>query len=201
FYSVVAGETDVPYNFIAVNVFDDFNKIDYFDLNEIIKSVYPEMDTAEMMEKTRASREVVRTEIWQVNGRIMDDGQQTPGGNYLAINYFDARSGSGEHMEMELDFWGPIHETRIGRDILNSWAMYTLLYPGGDTRQYTYCTIDYHDKLGDLRKTVGMPLARVAHPDLSEEELNDFFARTGQSRTLFKTELWKRLDSIGGKTN
>jgi hypothetical protein len=197
FYSVVAAEPDAPYNFITINVFDDFSLIDYYDLDSIINSVYPDKDPDELMEQTRNSREVVRTEIWEVNGRIMNDGQQAPGGSYLTINYFNSRGGSGEHEEMELGFWGQIHETRIEHEILNSWAMYTLLYPGGDVRNYTYSTIDYYDSLGDLREPVGMALARVAHPDLSDEEINDLFTRTGDSRTLFKTELWKRIGHIG----
>lgn len=197
FYSVFSGEPDAPYNFIAVNVFDDFSKIDYFDLESIIREVYPDKDPDALMERTRQAREVVRTEIWQVNGRIMDENQSTPGGDYLTINYFDARGGSGEHAEMELDFWGRIHETRIDRDILNSWAMYTLLYPGGDVRNYTYSTIDYYDRIGDLREPVGMTLARVAHPNLSDEQLDEMFTRTGASRTLYKTEVWKRLGSVG----
>ena len=197
FYSVVSAEPDAPYNYIAVNVFDDFSMIDYFDLNSIIQDVYPDMNPDELMEKTRKSREVVRTEIWEVNGRIMDDDQHRPGGNYLTINYFDARGGTGEHEEIELDFWGGIHEVRLDQDILNSWAMYSLLYPGGDARHYTYSTVDYYDELGDLREPVGMALAKIAHPDLSEQELNELFTRTGDSRTLFKTELWKRIGSVG----
>ena len=197
FYSVVSAEPDAPYNFIAVNVFDDFSMIDYFDLESIIQDVYPDKSPDELMEQTRASREVVRTEIWEVNGRIMDEDQITPGGNYLTINYFDARGGSGEHAEMELDFWGRIHENRIDRDILNSWAMYSLIYPGGDARHYTYSTVDYYDDLGDLREPVGMELARIGHPNLTEEELNDLFNRTGESRSLFKTELWKRIGFVG----
>lgn len=199
FYSVVAGEPDVPYNYIAINVFDDFSMIDYFDLEDIMSDVYPDKDPGELMERTRASREVVRTEIWQVNGRIMDEVQTTPGGNYLTINYFDARGGSGEHVEMELDFWGRIHETRIDRDILNSWAMYTMIYPSGDAANYTYSTVDYYDELGDLREPVGLPLAGIAHPDLSEEELDDYFTRTAASRTVFKTELWRRIDHAGSE--
>lgn len=197
FYQVVAGEPYVPYNYVAINVFDDFSKIDYFDLGEIMKEVYPDKSPDELMERTRAAREVVRTEIWQVNGRIMDEGQTTPGGNYLTINYFDARGGSGEHVEMELDFWGRIHETRIDREILNSWAMYTMLYPSGDAAFYTYSTVDYYDELGDLREPVGMALAGIAHPDLSEEELDEYFTRTADSRSVFKTELWKRIDHVG----
>jgi hypothetical protein len=201
FYSVVAASPDSPYNYITINVFDDFSMIDYYDLDDIIRSVYPDINTDEFMKQTRESREVVRSEIWEVNGRIMDDGQLAPGGNYLTINYFDARGGSGEHAEMELEFWGRIHETRIDRDILNSWAMYTLLYPGGDARHYTYSTIDYYDELGDLWEPVGMALARIAHPDLSDEELNDLFTRTGQSRSQYSTELWKRIGFISPDEN
>jgi hypothetical protein len=197
FYAVFSGEPDKPYNFIAINVFDDFSKIDYFDLESIIGEVYPDMKPNDLMERTRSAREVVRTEIWQVNKRILSEGMCSPGGEYLTINYFDARGGSGEYAEMEIGFWGAIHETRISRDILNSWAMYTLLYPGGDVRNYTYSTIDYYDRIGDLREPVGMPLARMAHPDLNDEELNDLFSRTGESRTLYKTEIWKRLGSVG----
>ncbi|MCC5912922.1 MAG: hypothetical protein JJU46_00985 [Balneolaceae bacterium] len=197
FYAVVAGEPYVPYNYVAINVFDDFSKIDYFDLDDIMNEVYPDKSPDELMERTRAAREVVRTEIWQVNGRIMDEGQTTPGGNYLTINYFDARGGSGEHVEMELDFWGRIHETRIDREILNSWAMYTMLYPSGDAAFYTYSTVDYYDELGDLREPVGTALAAIAHPDLSDEELDKYFTRTADSRSVFKTELWKRIDHVG----
>lgn len=196
FYSVVAGEPDITYNYIAVNLFDDFSKIDYYNLSGIISDVYPDMDQEELMMKTRSSREVVRTEIWEVNGTIMENDQQTPAGEYLTINYFDARGGSGEHEQMELDFWGRIHEIRVDRNILDSWGMYTLLYPGGDARHYTYSTIDYYNQLSDLMEPVGMALARIAHPDLTDDELNNYFTRTGDSRSLYKTELWKRLDSV-----
>src|SRR5690625_5553272 len=70
FYQVVAGAVDSDYNYVAINVFDDFSMIDYFDLESIIQSVYPEMDPDELMERTRNSREVIRTEIWEVNGQI-----------------------------------------------------------------------------------------------------------------------------------
>lgn len=196
FYHVVAGEPDTPYNFVVINVFDDFGKIDYYELGEIISSVYPDKDPDMFMKQTRASREVVRTEIWQVDAIIMDSRQQRPGGNYLTINFFDSRGGSGEHADLEFGFWGRIHETRVDRNILNSWAMYSLLYPGGDARHYTYCTIDYYDELSDLREPVGLQLARIAHPGISDDEYNENIKRTIESRSLYKTELWKRIDSI-----
>jgi hypothetical protein len=197
FYQVMAGEPDVPYQYIAVNVFDDFGMIDYFDLEDIMNTVYPDKDPADLMKLTHASREVVRTEIWEINGKVLPEQATGVGGNYLTINFFDARGGSGEHVELELDFWGRIHETRIDKDILNSWAMYTMIYPGGDARHYTYITIDYYDSLQDMREPVGAALARTAHPDLSEEEIDEYFNRTEASRSPYKIELWTRIDSVG----
>lgn len=194
-YGVVAAEPNANYNYIVVNLFDEFGKIDYYDLDDIITAVHPEMNIDDFMRQTRSSREVVRTEIWEINGSVMN-GQTTPGGKYLTKNYFDSRGGSGEHQEMELDFWGAIHEVRVENDILNSWAMYTLLYPTGDAQHYTYSTVDYYDELSDLREPVGMPLARIAHPDLSNDELDEYFSRTADSRSVYKTELWRLVESV-----
>src|SRR5690625_4556558 len=90
FYQVVAEAVDSDYNYVAINVFDDFSMIDYFDLEIIIQSVYPEMDPDELMERTRNSREVIRTEIWEVNGRLMKSGLDFPGGVFMSFNYHDA---------------------------------------------------------------------------------------------------------------
>ncbi|TVR17894.1 MAG: hypothetical protein EA391_03670 [Balneolaceae bacterium] len=199
FYSVFVGEPDAPYNYIAVNYFDDFEKIDYYRLNDLVREVYPDKDLGEFYDRTRASREVVRTEIWQINGIIQPEDQHLPMGSYITKNFFDARGGTGEHEEMELDFWGGIHEVRVDQDILNSWAMYTLYYPAGDARHYTYSTVDYYDRLGDLTIGAGIDLARIAHPDLNDDEINALFSRTADSRSLYKTEIWKLEDRVGAR--
>lgn len=196
-YQVVAGEPDAPYQYIAINVFDDFSKIDYFDLEDIMQSVYPDKNPAELMQRTRKSREVTNTEIWKITGKITGENTTGTSGNYLTVNYFDSRGGSGEHVEMELDFWGAIHETRIEQNILNSWSMYTMLFPGGDARYYTYGTIDYYNTLEDIMEPVGNALARIAHPDLNDESIEEFFDRTADARSVYKVELWKRLGSVG----
>lgn len=197
FYSLFVGEPDAPYNYIAVNVFDDFEKIDYFGLSDIVAEIYPDKDLNEFYEQTRATRDVVRTEIWQVNAIVQKDENNLPIGNYITKNFFDSRGGSGEHESMEIDFWGGIHEIRVEKEILNSWAMYTLYYPAGDARHYTYSTVDYYESLGDLTIGAGIELARAAYPERTNEELNNLFTKTVESRSLYKTEIWKLLDSVG----
>lgn len=197
FYSLFVGEPNAPYNYIAVNVFDDFDKIDYFGLGDIVSDIYPDKDLTLFYQQTRETREVVRTEIWRVNKTLQPDDSALPLGNYVTKNFFDSRSGNGHHLEMETDFWAGIHRTRIDENLINGWAMYTLYYPAGDVRLYTYSTVDFYERLGDLTTGAGLELARIAYPGLDDDELTGKFDRTSESRTLFKTEIWKLLDSAG----
>jgi len=199
-YSLFVGEPDAPYNYIAVNVFDDFDKIDYLDLDEIVAAVYPERGLDMFYYGTRKSREVVRTEIWKIDAVVGGGGEcaaPLPIGNYLTKNFFDSRDGSGEHLEMETGFWEPIHRLRQSQDWLQGWAMATLRYPGGDVRRYTYATMDHYERLGDLTIGAGVEVAAAAYPDLSEEELLAAYDRTRAARRSHKTEIWKLLDSVG----
>ncbi|TVQ66838.1 MAG: hypothetical protein EA360_04975 [Balneolaceae bacterium] len=199
FYSLFAGEPNAPYNYIAVNVFDDFDKIDYFGLGDIVAEIYPEKDLGLFYQQTRETREVVRTEIWRVDKTLYKESGQLPIGNYITKNFFDARGGSGEHMEMETGFWAGIHKARIDMELIHGWAMYSLYYPSGTAAHYTYSTVDFYERLGDLTAGAGIELARVAYPGQADELLNENFQRTAESRSLFKTEIWKLLDSVGYK--
>src|SRR5690625_3269513 len=87
-YAVFAGDQADDYIYIAVNVFDDFDKIDYYDLRSIASEVYPDMDLGALMERTRASREVVRTEIWKVNKRLFKEGLTSPQGAYATARLY-----------------------------------------------------------------------------------------------------------------
>lgn len=197
-YSVFVGEPDAPYGHIAVNVFDDFDKIDYYGLDEIVAAVYPEKDLDAFYQRTRASREVVRTEIWKIDAAVADEAPgPLPIGSYLTKNFFDAREGSGEHLEMETVFWEPIHRLRLSRGWLRGWTMATLRYPGGDVRHYTYATLDHYERLGDLTIGAGVEIAAEAYPELSEEELLAEYDRTRAARRSYKTEVWKLLYSVG----
>lgn len=183
-YEVVAGESDNAYNYVVI-----YNVDDFADMDQVLTSQANPEDPVPA---------VKFSELWERNHMILPDEQQNPGGNYLTINYFDTREGTGEHEEMEVGFWGAIHEIRIAEDILNSWGMYTLYYPGGMALDYTYATIDFYDEPADMREPVGMELAEVAHPDLSEDELSENFERTADSRTGYKSELWRKIDSNFG---
>jgi len=183
------------YNYVMITETDDFSTLYSAFSKDAMASVHPDKSEGELNQQLRSGYEVVNSEIWRVNGAALPEGADGPRGEYITKNYMDFRGGSGEYASMELDFWKPIHYVRIDQDILNSWVMYTMVKPGGGSRNYTYSTIDYYDDLADIEGSVGMELARIAHPDLTDEELSDFFTRTGASRTAYKTELWRLVQT------
>lgn len=181
--ALITGPT-ASYNFVAVTT----------------TRVYAELfghDPGLLCTPLRSRYQIVKSEIWRMEGAALPAQATGPKGLYMTKNFMDTRGGSGEHAEMELDFWRPIHHVRIEQDILNSWVMYTLVKPGGSSRRYNYSTIDYYDRLADIEGSVGMELARLAHPDLSDRQRSEFFRRTGASRTAYKTEMWREVMRVG----
>lgn len=197
FYAVFSGDQADAYNYIAVNVFDDFDKIDYYDLNAIAQQVYPDMNISELMERTRASREVVRTEIWKVDKRLLSEGQASPQGNYTTTRFFKKNHKHEKSSMSLIGLESGIHQERINQNNLNSWGKYTLLYPEGDPSSYTNIEINYFDNMIDIIEPSGLNIAKSAYPGYGDADLDALLSQIKHSGTTVKTEIWKRLDSIG----
>ncbi len=194
--ALITGPT-VDYDFVAITMTEEFGALYGADEPELLARVHAGRGADALVETMNEGYRIVHSEIWRMNGAALPDGADAPAGPYITKNYMDARGASGEHESMELDFWKPIHYVRIDQDILNSWVMYTKVKPGGSSIRYNYSTIDYYDRLSDVEGSVGMELARIAHPDLSDEELSDYFARTSASRRAYKTEMWREVLRAG----
>lgn len=199
FYAVFAGDQADDYNYIAVNVFDDFDKIDYYDLSSIASEVYPDMDLGALMERTRASREVVRTEIWKVNKRLFKEGLTSPQGAYATARFYKNKKGNEGKDAGLTGFEEGVHLERISQDRLNSWGNYSVVYPDGVSTPYNRIEMNYYDQMIDLIQPVDLTVARQAFPDYDEALLKELLKQLDHSGALSKTEVWKRLDSIGNE--
>jgi len=199
FYSVVPGDntvSDLPYDYITVSVYEDYNMV-FDDLaTEAIRIAYPGIDLDELDIKNDEARAYVRSDLWEIVDVVSPYTDSKPASDYISVNYFDSRDHSGEHMELETGFWAGIHKERIHRGNLNSEAVFLLVNPEGTQRNYNYATIDYYDNLTQVRQPVDMALVKAAHPQLPENEIQHFFDRTPEARSVFKSELWRLVDYI-----
>lgn len=194
-YEALVTGISADYQFVAITIAEDFSSLYGAGDCELLTQVFSDKELDMVLKKMHRGYTVSHSEIWKMEGAALPEGSDGPTGNYITKNFMDARGASGEHETMELNFWKPIHYVRIDQDILNSWAMYTIVKPGGASSRYNYSTIDYYDRLADIEGSVGMELARIAHPDVTDDQLSDYFSRTGRSRTAYKTEMWRKVIS------
>ncbi len=82
-------------------------------------------------------------------------------------------------------FWEKIHEQRVASGDIVGWDLWQLL-PGGEDQGYQYLTVTvFDDPVKMMRAGEGvMESARMAYPDLSDEELENRVNLAGGSRDL-----------------
>lgn len=193
-YEALLTAPSSDYHFITITTSRHFGKLFEERDASLLANLFPGKNKDDLLKKMHHGFQVSSREIWRVESEALPKEATGPTGNYITKNFMDVRGASGEHATIELDFWKPIHYARIDHNVLSSWGMYTLVRPGGTSRKYAYSTIDYYDQLADIEHSVANELAVIAHPDLSNEQISDFFGRTGQARSAYKGELWHLID-------
>lgn len=83
------------------------------------------------------------------------------------------------------DFWEKIHEQRVASGDIVGWDLWQLL-PGGEDQGYQYLTVTvFNDAIKMMRAGDGiMESAKMAYPDLSDEEIENRVNLAGGSRDL-----------------
>ncbi|MEX0724347.1 MAG: hypothetical protein WD357_04960 [Gracilimonas sp.] len=67
------GGTNYQYNFVTADYYEELNDIEYGFTNDIIRSVMPGTDINKMFEAIYATREIVRSELWQLIDHAEND--------------------------------------------------------------------------------------------------------------------------------
>lgn len=63
--------TETDFQFVTVNYFKDFSQIGAANMAEAFKKAHPDKDQQTELGKVAATREMVRTELWEVVDRVM----------------------------------------------------------------------------------------------------------------------------------
>lgn len=60
---------------------------------------------------------------------------------YVQIDYMKVEPGRGQqYVKLEQDIFKPIHQDRISKGTIESWAVYAVRYPAGTNREYDFVT-------------------------------------------------------------
>jgi hypothetical protein len=105
------------------------------------------------------------------------------------VDYMKVKPGhNGDYLEVEME-WKKIHEARVKQGHIIQWVLWEKMFAGADD-PYHYMTVAIFD---DFKKTENSFPVEWVQDNLTEKELDDLMKRTGESRTLVKTEVFHQV--------
>jgi len=187
------GGTAREYDAIAITTFGKFADVENSYPPEVFKKVHPEMTDEERNARTTATRKMVRTELVALLDATQPTSSTQPP-RYAFIGYMKPEYGKvRQYVELERRYWKPIHQERINRGILRSWALYGVRFPGGSDRPYSHFTIQLLDKFQDLETQYPEGIWEKTHPNVKQEEID---TRTNAARKMVWTDLLTLMEQV-----
>ncbi|WP_412063008.1 hypothetical protein [Rubrivirga sp. IMCC45206] len=197
-YDVMYAPPGLDYDYVTANVYGDLVSAELDELDDVIRAALPGQDPEAVLDGTRATREIVHSELWALVTSLGPTGQDGPQGRHLALNFMAApEAGRAEYFAVENSIWAPIHQVRADDGSMGGWALYSLVLPRGSALDYQFGTVDFFDDIDSAAAGITDAQISQAHPDRSQAEIDAMMDRTDASRTIYKTELWTVIAGLG----
>lgn len=187
--------SNTEYNFVTVQIYRSVEKLaGHFEEYGVDYTKVLSSDEIAFALKTPELRNVVYEEVWQ-----NEDSATNERGKMFRFQRFNAMktvddSADAKYVQIEQNYWKPIHQRRIELGSMNSWGLYHMIIPGGTQRDYTWATVDYYDRFIDIMQDdLNTNLFDEIHgADKGEQYLKE----TTESRDLLRTEIRELIDYI-----
>lgn len=185
-----------PYNYITVRLYDDFSRIENPFPDGIFQKVFSEYSADqlnEMMTRTGEARSMVNQEFYRRVSVVQGDAIP---GNYLLVEAMDSpEGGAGNYVAIENEIWKPMHEQRLAKGYISSWALWARMFTGTND-EFDHVTVTNYDAFGDLvNPGYTDEVMAAAHPDVTTSEaMQEIMDKTNASRDLVRSSLWILLD-------
>lgn len=104
----------------------------------------------------------------------------------------------GDYWETEA-FWEKIHDQRVKSGEITGWRLWELK-PGGENQGYQYMTVTaFNDPVKMFHGTDLMESAKMAYPDMTEEELLQKLNNSAHTRDLAERIYVEQISSTTGE--
>jgi len=186
------GGTDAPYQYVTVNIYDDLAKIESGFSEDLVKRAHPNVDMADLFDKTIAARDLVRSEIW-VQRELASPDAEMKVGDYITIGYMKVPPGKGgAYLGMEREVYKPIQLARIADGWIDNWGINQLLLPGGTGGEYNWAAVQVYSDFGKLFGGNSRENFEKAHPGL----VPSVFESANNVRDMVRVDLWTLVDRV-----
>jgi len=187
--------TEVGYNYATVNVFSKFTDMEVLFSEDVLRKVHPGKDLAAIEDEALATRDLVRSEVWQLIDQVPEGGTSAPA-RYLLVNCMKVPQGGADaYVQLEREMWKPIHAASIADGHAASWQLYGRRFPSGTSLDCGFGTVDAFNHFADVENPVTLDLIKKVHPNADAATLAAISDRTSAVRQLFLQQLWELIDS------
>jgi hypothetical protein len=117
---------------------------------------------------------------------------------YVQIDYMKVEPGRGEqYVKLEQEIFKPIHQDRISKGTIESWAVYSVRYPAGANREYDFVTATVFPNFAAMEVPYkGTDPAKI-HPNITSQEIAE---RVAAARKLIRSDVLYIIDRAGAPT-
>ena len=188
---------DIPYNYITLNVYPDMDKVsnggatkeDWINAHGAQKY---EQEGQKMGALTRKVNNIIRRDISTTVSSIYSLTK------YRRANFMKTASGQRDaFIESRQGFIQPIF-SRMIHDInapMSGWILNELVTPDSTEKEYDFVSFDlFKDKADIGRANPNKNYTKLAHPNLSNEEVQVISKKNTGMRKMVKREIWEVLD-------
>ena len=187
------------YNFMTVNVYDSFAKIEEPNFLETIAKVYSNDDMSAHMARTEAARDLIWSELWHIDNAVL--GKPNTGPVLVLADYQQPAQGKvSDYTEAENEVWRQIHKARIDAGKMTQWAFLSRQFPGGSGMPYSFLTLNTYADTAMLEQSAVGETIEALWEKLSERQ-QELLETTSELRETVKHDLWQRVDFAAGPTS
>ena len=195
---------DIPYNYITLNVYPDMEKVSNGGPTE------EDFANAHGDQKSEQEIQAMGVLTQKVNNIIRSDLSTTISSIYSLTKFRRAnfmKTGPGQRdafVESRQGFIQPIF-SRMIHDInapMSGWILNELVTPDSTEKEYDFVSFDlFKDKADIGRANPNKNYTKLAHPNLSNEEVQVISKKNTGMRKMVKREIWEVLDYAFKETN
>jgi hypothetical protein len=188
---------DIPYNYITLNVYPDMEKVSNGGPTE------EDFANAHGDQKSEQEIQAMGVLTQKVNNIIRSDLSTTVSSIYSLTKYRRAnfmKTAPGQRdafVESRQEFTQPIF-SRMIHDInapMSGWILNELVTPDGTEKEYDFISYDlFKDKADIGRANPNKNYGKLAHPSLSNDEVQAIFNKNRAMRKMVKREVWEVVD-------
>lgn len=182
-YKKMYGGADDPYDYILVQVNDDFMKTENAFPKELIDALYTEEEQSDFMKKAGATRKIVKQEYYE---RVTASEEYHPFKYLRFIRYYVKPEERGLFTKQRKEMVKPVFDEVVKRKHHSSWGLWK---KDPHDKKFQYVAVNAFAEFGDWKKDV--PFSDIFKEIFPDKDFDKTVKEIMQTRYQVNSEYWK----------